>query len=126
MGVDASFMRLYYDCPDQASRQRLASTIFWFLACANGVVLAAALAAAPLLSRHLFGGPERATLLRLVLVNIFVVGFYFIPFHVFRIKERSGQFIALSFGRSLATLLRLVLVVAAGLGVLGVVLADIR
>lgn len=125
-GVDASFMRLYYDCPDQPSRQRLASTIFWFLVCANGVALAAALALAPRLATHLFGGPERATLLRLVLINIFVVGFYFIPFHVFRIKERSRQFIALSFGRSLATLLlRLLLVVGVRLGVLGVVLADI-
>ena len=30
-GVDTAFMRLYYDCADPPARQRLASTIFFFL-----------------------------------------------------------------------------------------------
>ena len=38
-GLDASFMRLYYDCADERARQRLASTLFWFLAAVSGVVL---------------------------------------------------------------------------------------
>jgi O-antigen/teichoic acid export membrane protein len=64
--------------------------------------------------------------LRLTLLNTFVVGFYFIPFHVLRIKGRSPQFIGLTFSRSLGTLLlRLFLVVGLKLGVLGVVLADV-
>lgn len=125
-GVDASFMRLYYDCEDEASRQRLASTIFWFLAGFNGALLALALLAAPALSAHLFGTDRYATVLRLTFVNTFVVGFYFIPFHVLRIKGQSPRFVALTFSRSLATLLlRLALVVGLKLGVLGVVLADV-
>lgn len=125
-GVDASFMRLYYDCPDQAARQGLASTIFFFLMALNGAFLLVFLAAAPSLASHLFGVPGQETLLRLVLLNTFVVGFYFIPFHVIRIHERSWQFIALSFSRSVGTIiLRLVAVVIMGLGVLGVVLADV-
>ena len=40
-GVDASFMRMYYDCPDQQARRRLASTIFFFLLAVNGLVLGA-------------------------------------------------------------------------------------
>jgi O-antigen/teichoic acid export membrane protein len=125
-GVDASFMRLYYDCHDRPSRQRLASTIFWFLIAVNGTFLALALLAAPALSAHLFASDRHTTALRLTLLNTFVVGFYFIPFHVLRIKGKSPQFIALTFSRSLGTLaLRLLLVVGFKMGVLGVVLADV-
>jgi O-antigen/teichoic acid export membrane protein len=125
-GIDASFMRLYYDCADQAARQRLASTIFFFLLAVNGVILAAALAFAPLAASHLFGTADYALPLRLVLINTFVGGFFFIPFHVLRIHDRAPQFIALSFGRAAATLTtRVLLVVVAGQGVLGFFLADI-
>ena len=125
-GVDASFMRLYFDCQDQRARQVLASTIFFFLLAANGVLLALALVAAPFAADHLFGVPGQAAVLRLVLVNTFIIGFYFIPFHVLRIQDQSRQFTLLTFIRSAATLvLRLALVVVGGLGVMGVVLADI-
>jgi O-antigen/teichoic acid export membrane protein len=125
-GVDASFMRLYFDCPDQAARQRLASTLFWFLAALNGTLLAIGLVAAPALATHLFASDRYTTVLRLTLLNTFVVGFYFLPFHVLRIAGQSPQFIGLSFARSAATLaVRLMLVVGLKLGVLGVVLADV-
>jgi O-antigen/teichoic acid export membrane protein len=125
-GVDASFMRLYYDCPDDAGRQRLASTIFWFLVALNGSVLFVAQAAAPWMATHLFGRTSHVTALRVVLLNTFIVGFYFIPFHVLRITGRAPQFIALTVSRSFATLvLRLTFVVVFTWGVLGVVLADL-
>ncbi len=74
----------------------------------------------------LFGSPDRGLLVALVLINTFVVGFYFIPFQVLRIAEQSKQFIALVFTRSASTLvLRLVLVIWAGMGVMGVVMADV-
>ena len=44
-GLDAAFMRLYYDCVDERARQVLASTLFWFLrlsAMASGVMPIAA------------------------------------------------------------------------------------
>jgi O-antigen/teichoic acid export membrane protein len=125
-GVDGAFMRFYYDCADQRARQRLASTIFLFLSVANGALAVVTVASAGWLSSALFGSPEHATLLALTIANTFVVGFYFIPFQVLRIKEQSGQFIALTFGRSTGTILaRLVLVVGFGMGVYGVVLADV-
>jgi O-antigen/teichoic acid export membrane protein len=125
-GVDASFMRLYYDCADQHARQRLASTIFFFLLVFNGSLLALALVTAPWIAAHLFGVTDHVAALRLVLANTFVVGFYFIPFHVLRIGGRSSQFTALTISRSLATLvLRLLFVVVLTWGVLGVVLADV-
>jgi O-antigen/teichoic acid export membrane protein len=125
-GVDTAFMRLYYDCADERARQRLASTIFFFLVAVNGSLLLAALALSRWLSELLFSTPGRALLIGLVLANTFVVGFYFIPFQVLRIGEKSKQFIALVFARSASTLvLRLVLVIWAGMGVLGVVVADV-
>ena len=125
-GVDTAFMRLFYDCADQPARQRLASTIFFFLLGVNGVLLCAAVASSGWMSERLFGEPSRGLLISLVLVNTFVAGFYFIPFQVLRIGERSGKFVALGFGRSAGTLvMRLVLVIAAKMGVLGIVLADL-
>jgi O-antigen/teichoic acid export membrane protein len=125
-GVDTAFMRLYYDCGDSHGRQRLASTIFLFLLVVNGVLVAAGIAAAGWLSVLLFGTGAHAILIRLTLANTFVNGFFFIPFHVLRIGERSGQFVALSFSRSVGTIVaRLLLVIGARMGVLGIVAADV-
>lgn len=125
-GVDASFMRMYYDCPDATARRRLASTIFYFLLIANGLVLAVALAVTPALAKHLLASPSQAPALQLLLVNTFLSGFFFIPFHELRIQRQSQRFIALTVTRSLATiLLRLVLVIWFEQGVIGIVLADL-
>ena len=124
-GVDASFMRLYYDCGDERSRRRLASTIFLFLLVTNGAVLALALSGAPLLARHLFGREGYALALALVLVNTFISGFFFIPFHLLRIEGRSLQFSTLTFSRAACTVvLRVLFIAVIHLGVLGFILAD--
>lgn len=125
-GVDTAFMRLYYDCRDEAARQRLASTIFFFLLVVNGLLVAGSLAAAGWLSNRLFGSTEQAVLVALVIANTFIAGFYFLPYQVLRIADRSALFVALTFLRSAGTIVaRLVLVIAAGWGVAGVVYADV-
>jgi O-antigen/teichoic acid export membrane protein len=125
-GIDGAFMRYWYDCPDARARQRLASTLFFFLLAVNGILLAVSLAAAPWLSPRLLGAPGYAMALQLVLLNTFAIGFTFIPFHVLRMQNRPGEFAGLTFSRSAATfLLRLLLVVGFGFGVMGVVIADV-
>ena len=125
-GVDTAFMRLYYDCDDERGRQRLASTIFLFLLGVNGTLVLAGIASAGWVTHGLLGPGGRSILVVLTLVNTFVVNFYFIPFQVLRIEERSRKFIAISIGRSSGTVVaRLVFVIWARLGVLGIVLADI-
>lgn len=131
-GVDTAFMRLYYDCGDQAARQRLASTIFFFLAGLNGAILLVALLSLDGLTPLLLeDGPAHASgsskmLLGLTLINTFITGFYFMPFQVLRIAGQPRQFIALAFARSAGTILaRLLLVIEGGLGVFGIVLADL-
>jgi O-antigen/teichoic acid export membrane protein len=125
-GLDGSFMRFFYDSDDERSRQRLASTIFFFLLAVNGICLAASLAASPWLAGVIFDDRAATLALQLVLLNTFIISFTFFPFHVLRIEQRSAEFSALTILRSLATVvLRLALVVWAGLGLMGVVIADV-
>lgn len=124
-GVDGSFMRFWYDCEDERARQRLSSTLFFFLLGTNGLLLAASVAVSPWLSTWL-GAPGYTLALQLVLLNTFAIGFTFIPFHVLRMQQRAREFSLLAFARSTATLvLRLWLVVFLGYGVMGVVVADL-
>jgi O-antigen/teichoic acid export membrane protein len=124
-GVDGSFMRFWYDCPDDRTRQRLSSTLFIFLLVTNGILLIAAVAASPAIARWL-DAPNYTLALQLVLLNTFAIGFTFIPFHVLRMQQKAREFSLLAFARSVSTLvLRLALVVGLGYGVMGVVVADL-
>ena len=125
-GLDGSFMRFFYDCRDERERQRLASTIFFFLLALNGVVVAGLLLASSWIARVFLGGPVYTAALRLMLVNTFVIGFTFIPFHVLRMEERTKTFSLLTLARSLLTIVvRLLLVIRLGMGVTGAYLADL-
>lgn len=125
-GVDGAFMRFWYDCEDERARQRLASTLFFFLLGTNGVLLIVSVIAAPLLSERLLQSPGYTLALQLVLLNTFAIGFTFIPFHVLRMQKRAREFSALTIARSASTLvLRVILVMGAGLGIMGIVIADV-
>lgn len=125
-GVDGAFMRFWYQCDDDRARQRLASTLFFFLLGTNGILLLAAVIASPLISARLLQSPGYTLALQLVLLNTFAIGFTFIPFHVLRMQQRAREFSALTLARSGSTLiLRLILVMGAGMGIMGVVVADV-
>jgi O-antigen/teichoic acid export membrane protein len=125
-GLDGSFMRFFYDCKDQASRQRMASTIFFFLLALNGVVVTLLLLAAPWLADGLVGSRDATAALRLMLLNTFAIGFTFIPFHVLRMERKTVTFSLMTLVRAVLTIIvRLVLVMQLGLGVTGLYLADV-
>ena len=125
-GIDASFMRFYYDCADDRSRRELASTIFFFLLAASGSLALAAVAAAPALGRLLFGGDDFTTPLRLVFITTLFGSVSFLPFHVLRIEGRARTYVALTFANNVATLIvKLLFVAGLRMGVLGVALADL-
>jgi O-antigen/teichoic acid export membrane protein len=125
-GIDGAFMRFWYDCEDDRERQRLASTLFFFLLAVNGTLLLLSVAAAPILSDRLLHDRRYTLALQLVLLNTFAIGFTFIPFHVLRLQQRAREFSALTFARAASTLvLRIVLVMGFRLGVMGVVAADV-
>ena len=119
-------MRFFYECEDARAKQRLASTIFLFLLAVNGILLAASLAGSNVMARWLFDSTSHIRALQLTLLNTFAIGFTFFPFHVLRMEKRSVAFSALTLARSVATVvLRLVLIIRFGYGVLGVILADV-
>lgn len=125
-GLDGAFMRYYLDRADPSGLQRLASTLFLFLAGAGGLIAALALLASPTISRGLFGDLRYLLPLRLVLVNTFLLTFTFLPFHAMRMRGQAVAFSAFAFGRSTSTLvLRLALVVGAGWGITGLMAADL-
>ena len=124
-GVDASFMRFFHECEDERARQRLASTIFFFLLAANGVILLVALLLAPVYSERLFGVPGQTLALQVTIVHTFIGGFFFLPFHVFRMRGATRQFAILSFSRSAATLTtKVLLVTVVQFGVMGLVWSE--
>jgi O-antigen/teichoic acid export membrane protein len=125
-GVDGAFMRFWYDDEEERGRQRLASTLFFFLLGTNGVLLVLSVVAAPFIAERLLQSPGYTTALQLVLLNTFAIGFTFIPFHVLRMQKRAREFSTLTLARSASTLiLRVVLVMFAGWGIMGVVIADV-
>lgn len=125
-GVDGAFMRFWYDCGDDRARQRLASTLFFFLLATNGFLLILSVVLAPLVSARLLQSPGYTVALQLVLLNTFAIGFTFIPFHVLRMQGRAKEFSGLTLARSVSTLvLRIALVIGAGMGIMGVVIADV-
>jgi O-antigen/teichoic acid export membrane protein len=125
-GADSAFMRLYYDCPDLPARQRLASTIVFFLLAVNAPVLLGAWIAAPWLGVTLFETTAHTATLRTFFLNTFLLGFFFVPFHVFRIEGRSARFATLTFSRAAGQVaLRLIFIAGLGWGVFGIVAADL-
>ena len=125
-GLDGSFMRFFYDAGDERGRQTLASTIFFFLLILDGAVVAVLLLAAPALSQALLDSPAYTTALRLMLLNTFLIGFTFFPFHVLRMENRTKTFSLMTLVRSVLTIaVRLLLVTKADMGVTGLYLADL-
>jgi O-antigen/teichoic acid export membrane protein len=125
-GVDGAFMRLYYDCETTQDKQRLASTIFWFLATVNGALLAVTLLALPYVSLWLFGVGGYTLALGLQFVNTFVIGFNFLPYHVMRMQGQTRQFaIYTTLKTAVTNIARIILIAGFGQGVLGFVLADL-
>ena len=125
-GLDGAFMRFYYDRPAGGPLERLTSTIFWFLLVVDLAVIAAALAASVWAGPRLFTDPNHVTALRLMLVNVFLIGTTFIPFHLMRMRDEAVTYSAFMFARSAGTTVaRIVLVIGVGYGMAGWFLADL-
>jgi O-antigen/teichoic acid export membrane protein len=124
-GLDAAFLRFYYEHPAE-ERRTLAGTIAAFFALANGAVTVLLLALAVPINRALFDSLEFLWPYRLLIVNIFLSTFLVLPFTLLRIQERARVFASLNFGLSFGTIiLRLLFVVALGFGIFGILLADV-
>jgi len=127
-GLDGAFMRYYLDRAPGLERQRLASSLYAFLAVASGLLFVVLLAASGPLASFLFDehAPRYLTPLRMMLCNTFILTFTFVPYHVMRMEKQALTFSIISFGRALATLiLRISLVLVTDHGVTGLIAADL-
>src|SRR5262245_10467728 len=78
-GLDASFLRFYYEYPSEDERKTLAATIAAFTACANGALALLLLAAAVPINHLLFGSPDFQPAFRLLVLNNFLGAFLVLP-----------------------------------------------
>src|SRR5688572_21526998 len=124
-GLDAAFLRFYYEHPEE-ERRALAGTIAGFFVVANGALTAILLSLAVPINRALFGSLEFIWPYRLLIINIFLSTFLVLPFTMLRIQERARLFATINFSLSFGTiLLRLLFVVALRFGIFGILLADV-
>jgi O-antigen/teichoic acid export membrane protein len=125
-GLDGAFMRFYYDRAEGAERRRMTSTIVWFLAAVNGVLIGLAVTASPAIAAALSLDPGYVTALRLMFVNIGLMTFTFVPLHVMRMRKEAATYSAFTFARAAGQIvLRVILVIGFGMGITGMYLTDL-
>lgn len=125
-GLDGAFMRFYYDRPAGGPLERLTSTILWFLLAVDLLLIGAALAASVWFGPRIFEDPNHLLALRLMLVNVFLIGTTFLPFHLMRMRDQAVTYSAFMFARSAGTTVaRVVLVIGLGYGLAGWYFADL-
>jgi O-antigen/teichoic acid export membrane protein len=125
-GLDGAFMRYYHDRPDGPDRQRMTSTIVWFMIVVNGVLLMLALAGSAWLARAIALPSEYVLALRLMLANMFLMAFTVLPQHVMRMRQAAAVFSTFTFARSTGTILgRVLLVIGFRTGVAGIYATDL-
>ena len=126
LGLDESFLRLYYDCGNDAARRTLTGTTLIAIGLASGVVLTVLLAGASTFSRLLLGSAEHAWTLRLLALNGFLQAFLCVPHNLLWIRNEPERFARWTVGGGLgAAAGRLLLVVGFRMGVFGIMLADL-
>jgi O-antigen/teichoic acid export membrane protein len=125
-GLDGAFMRFYHDRAEGRERARMASTIVWFMVVANGALLALVWLASRWLAHVIALDPSYLLALRLMLVNMFLMAFTFLPQHTMRMQNAAAIFSLFTFARAAGTvLLRIALVIGLRMGVTGIYAADI-
>ena len=127
LGLDAGFLRVYYEQKSDADKKSFTFTVAAFAAVAGTALFASVFAAAPMLAGWLFGEgrEEHARFVRLAAADVYLGTFAFVPLALLRIQDRAGTFATLTAGRNLLnTVLKVVLLVR-GLGVTGVLWSDL-
>ena len=125
-GLDAAFLRFYYERPDEEQRRTLAGTIAGFVLFADGLIAALLLVFAGPINQLLFDSVEFIWPYRLLILNGYLSTFLFLPLTRLRIQERARLFASLTFAQSFGTIaLRLLFVVGMRLGLFGIMAAYV-
>jgi O-antigen/teichoic acid export membrane protein len=105
-GVKSAFFRFYFDEPEEAGKQRVIRTSFWFTMVMGTVGLAVGLVFAGPISELLFGTGDHADLVRAAFVGLWAHVNYEQMTSLFRVEQRSTAYL-------IATLINLGLTVGA-------------
>ncbi len=103
MGISSAFFRFYFDSPRQDQRLLVVRTSFWFTMAMATAGLVAGVAVAEPLSRALFATGEREWLVRAAFVALWAQMNYEQLTALFRVEERSLQFVYASLTNILIT-----------------------
>jgi O-antigen/teichoic acid export membrane protein len=123
--ISDAFFRFYAQQSDTRSRLIVFRTTFWFTMAAATAGLLVGLAFGGLIAELLFGGPERADLVRAGAVGLWAQMNYAQIAALLRAEERSRQFVIASLANFVVSVcVTVVLVVALGKGPLGVVVGT--
>jgi O-antigen/teichoic acid export membrane protein len=124
-GITSAFFRFYFDSPDPAYRLKVVRTSFWFTMTNATAGLVAGLVLAEPISRALFGSGDRASLVRAACVGLWAEMNYEQLASLFRVEERSVQFVVASVCNLLITVgATVLLVVVFHRGPLGVLVGN--
>src|SRR5438105_14455101 len=124
-GISSAFFRFYFDSKDEAHRIRVVRTSFWFTMTSATAGLVAGLALATPISHLFFASGDRAGLTRAATVGLWAQMNYEQLTSLFRVEERSVQFVLASLANIFVTVgATVVLVVALHKGPLGVLVGN--
>jgi O-antigen/teichoic acid export membrane protein len=124
-GISMAFFRYYFDAKDEAGRTRVVRTSFWYTMAAATTGLVLGLLFADQISDWLFGTHARANLVRAAFVLLWAQMNYEQLTSLFRVEERSVQYVAATIANVVITVAAtILLVVVWHKGALGVIVGN--
>jgi O-antigen/teichoic acid export membrane protein len=124
-GISMAFFRYYFDAKDDAGRTRVVRTSFWYTmaAATTGLVIGCLLA--PQISEFLFNTHARTNLVRAAFVLLWAQMNYEQLTSLFRVEERSVQYVAATIANVVITVAAtILLVVVWHKGAVGVIVGN--
>ena len=124
LGISSAFFRFYFDSPDAAGRRRVVRTCFWFTMGMATLGLALGLTLAGPIAAFLHLG-DSANLVRAAAVGLWAQMNYQQLTNLFRVEERSVQFVLASLANVVITVgATVLLVVVFDKGPIGVLVGN--
>jgi len=111
-GISMAFFRFYFDTEDERRRVTVVRTSFWFTMTTATAALVVGVSLAEQISRALFSTPHRADLVRAAFVLLWAQMNYEQLTALFRVEERSVQFVAATLANVVITVVSTILLVA--------------
>jgi O-antigen/teichoic acid export membrane protein len=126
VGMVTTTLRFYQDRDESAYRKAVISTAMQFLFVFSLVVIGILLLFASRMSEIIFASAQHALYVRLMLLTIFFEVLYIVPILYFQARLQSTKYILISIARFIVGLSLIIYLVAyRGMGVMGVLVANI-